>query len=304
MIITINKQLSRILDVEDEGNGLPSGISKLDEAIYGYQNGKLITVGAVSGCGKTSFITDNIIAAAGVVPVGIFSIEMGTKAIVDRMIYNIAGLNYHRCRKSRTKKEDHLVQEARQQVEKLNNIFFAENADCLYPQFVLDKSSPKDSIELAIEEMYSQGARIFFIDYVQLIRWGFKAESETLRLKEITNKLHHICLQYNVPIVIACQLTKEAANRAVKKDVDPTPTISDIRDGGFIINDSDLILLLHRPDMVGKTNKEINLLVDATEDAQIIIGKGRSSPAGTIRTDFYSYCMSWKDREKNKDELF
>jgi replicative DNA helicase len=152
--------------------------------------------------------------------------------------------------------------------------------------------------------MYDVGVRVFFLDYIQLVRWGFKTESETLRLKEVTNKLHRLALQYDVPIVILSQLTKESANRATKKDQDPTPTISDIRDGGYIINDSDVILLLYRPNMIKTTNKKMELLSDVTEDAQIIIGKGRSGPVGTIYTTFRNYCMSFCRETKNDDLLF
>jgi replicative DNA helicase len=304
MIVQINKNLDRILS-EETAQGLPTGIAKLDDAIHGYGNGKLITVAASSGVGKTSFMTDGIIAIAGEVPVGIFSIEMGTKAIVDRAVYNIAGLNYHRCKKSKTKNEQKLVESAKQELSLLHDIFFAENCDCMYPQYQLDKSSPADSIELAIREMVKKGVRVIFLDYIQIVRWGFKSESETLRLKEITNKLHSLALTLNIPIVVMCQLTKEAANRATKKDLDPTPQISDIRDGGFIINDSDIILLLYRPDMVKNTKKELDLLADVEEDAEIIIGKGRNGPNGTLKVRFRNYCMSWSDREKgSNDDLF
>ncbi len=313
-IISINKRISKILENTNQ-MGYSTGIDKLDDAIHGYQNGKLITVAAVSGCGKTSFLTDGIIEVSKQVPVGVFSIEMGTKEVVDRAVYNIAGLNYHRCKKSITKKEAELVEAAKMELSLQHDIFVAGKdnkgnpefiqVDCIYPDFILDKNKPQDSIEIVMDEMYEAGARAFFIDYIQLVRWGFKSESETLRLKELTNRLKAKALSYDVPIIILSQLTKEAANRVKKKDVDPTPTISDIRDGGYIVNDSDVILLLHRPDMIDKTNEELNLLVDAEEDAQIIIGKGRNGPNGMLKVVFRNYCMSWRsENRKGNDELF
>lgn len=301
-IIKINHKLRHILEKEYP-QGLSTGIPELDEAIHGYQNGKLITVAAASGCGKSSFMADNIIVASETVPVGVFSLEMGTAAIVDRMIYNIAGLNYHRCKKSATKAEKILIEEAKNKLSSCKDIFFAEDIDCIYSDYFL-KNNPVDSIELAMSEMVDNGVKIFFLDYIQQVRYGGKVESETLRLKEITGKFHRLAIQYDVPIVILCQLTKEAANRATKKDIDPVPTISDIRDGGYIINDSDVILLLYRPNMIKTSKEKMDLLGDVTEDAQIIIGKGRNGPVGTIDVEFYNYMMSWRPRDKNKDELF
>lgn len=301
-IIKINHKLNQILEKESPF-GISTGIAELDEAIHGYQNGKLITVAATSGTGKTSYMTDNIIVASRTVPVGVFSLEMGTTAIVDRMIYNIAGLNYHRCKKSRTKAENQLVEDAKNELASYKDIYFAENVDCIYADYFL-KNNPVDSIELAMSEMVKNGVKIFFLDYIQQVRYGGKVESETLRLKEVTGKLHKLALQYDVPVVILCQLTKEAANRATKKDADPVPTISDIRDGGYIINDSDVILLLYRPNMIKTTKEKMDLLGDVTEDAQIICGKGRNGPNGTIETEFRNYCMSWRPKEKDKDELF
>jgi len=303
MIISINKNLSTVLSVPDM-MGYDTGIQKLNDAIHGYQPGQMITIAASADVGKTSFMTDGIISVAKQVPVGVFSLEMGTKTVTERALYNLAGLNYHRCKKSRNKSEQRMVDSATKELADLNDIFFAENCDCMYPDYILSKSSPEDSIELALAEMYRLGARAFFLDYIQLVRWGVKTESETLRLKEITNKLHRLCLEYNVPIIILSQLTKESANRFTKKDSDPIPTISDIRDGGYIINDSDIILLLYRPELIRKTNSELDLLVDAQEEAQVIIGKSRNGPVGVVKCTFLAYCMSWRDRAKNDEELF
>ncbi len=302
-IVSINKRLNAILSKSDT-MGYYTGIAKLDEAIHGYQKGQVITIAASSDVGKTSFMTDGIIAVAKQVSVGVFSLEMGTKLVVERAVYNIAGLNYHRCKKSKTKAEQGLIEKAKLELANYHDIFFAENCDCMYPEYTLSQKQPEDSIELAMATMYEQGVRAFFLDYIQLVRWGFKTESETLRLKEITNKLHRLALEYDVPIIILSQLTKESANRFTKKESSPIPTISDIRDGGYIINDSDVILLLYRPDLIKNTNKELQLLIDATENAEIIVGKNRNGPTGTLKVQFYAYCMSWTPREKNKEDLF
>ncbi len=302
MLTSVNRnpKLSKILSSVKEV-GISTGITALDEAIGGYVNGKLITIAAVSGTGKTSIMADGIIAASEIVPVGVISIEMGLQ-VVERIVYNIADVNF--SRKNLSKSEQQRIEEAKKEWLNHKEVYFLEDVDCMYPQYILDTKKPTDSIEVDIAEAVNKGVRILFLDYIQMVRWGFKSESETLRLKEITNKLHNLALEYNIPIVILCQLTKEAANRVTKKDADPTPTISDIRDGGFIVNDSDVILLLHRPNMIKHSKEELSLLGDVIEDAQIIVGKNRNGVTGTINTEFRCFSMRWRTRKKNLDELF
>jgi replicative DNA helicase len=299
----IQSNLEKILSQIREP-GISTGISRLDDFIYGFRKKNLIVIGGASSMGKTSLMTDHIIAASKEVGVGVFSIEMGTQQIVDRMVYNLADLNYHRCQKTKTKKEEELLTQAKAELKSLNPIFFSETTNCMYPDWALQKSNPKDSIEVVLSDMYDSGARIFFIDYLQLIRWGSKSESETLRIKEITNKLHSIAVEKDVPIVLLSQLTKAAADRANKKDMDPTPTLSDLRDSGYIINDADTIILIHRPEYYKKKKESLELLDDLSEDAQLIVSKQRNGPTGVVTVTFRSYSMSFRDGKGNKYELF
>lgn len=303
MLIPIQKNLVKILMTKQEF-GIHTGIKNLDEIIHGFRPDNLIVVGGSSSMGKTSLMTDFIIASAHETKCGVFSIEMGTKQVVDRLVFNLADLNYHRCQTKMSQSEKRRYDEAVERLMGLNDIYFSEGADTLYPDWKL-KSPPKDSMEVVFEEMYNNGVRIFFIDYLQLIKWGDRAESETLRLKDITGKLHSLCLKYHVPIILLSQLTKATSDRATKKDQDPTPTISDLRDSGFIINDSDIILLLHRPEYY-KKKKELDLLMDMSEDAHIIVGKQRNGPTGVVHTTFHAYSMSFRDCDtvKQNDELF
>jgi len=87
-------------------------------------------------------------------------------------------------------------------------------------------------------------------------------------------------------------LKKDVGDRHRKKE-DPTPTLSDIRDSGYIINDADIIILLHRPAFFER-KEEPDLLANQIEDAKIIIGKNRSGPLGSVDASFHSYSMSWR----------
>lgn len=247
-------------------------------------------------------MTDHIIAASKSVGVGVFSIEMGIQQVVDRMIHNIAGLNYHRCQSNITKDDKDRLEEAMSTLSGYKDIFFTESASCMYPEWMFKKGSPEDSIEIEFQQMIDAGAKIFFLDYLQLVRWGYSSEREDLRIKNITNKFHEMSLKYSVPIVLLSQLTKTTADRATRKE-DPTPTLSDLRDSGYIINDADVIILIHRPEYYKKKKESLELLDDLTEEAEIIIAKQRNGPTGCIHVPFHSYCMSFRENS-NSDSLF
>lgn len=291
MLIPIQKNIDKIFDNTKAKMGLSTGIIELDNAILGLRPAHLIIVAGYSGIGKSSFVTDLVLATAKKVPTALFSLEMGCNLIIERAIYNVAELNYHRGISgdlSISDKED--LKQAIKKIKELHPIYIDEVSNTMYPQWILKKEPPENSIELAIERYYNEGCRAIFLDYVQIIQYGFKSESETLRLKKITNKLHEMTIHYGIPIVALSQLKKEVGD--VRKKKDTRPTLSDIRDGGFIINDADIILLLHREDYFNK-KQEIDLFANVAEDAEIIVGKQRSGPLGPLEVKFKAYCMKW-----------
>ena len=294
MIIPIQKNIDKILSDTKPKFGISTGLVGLDSAILGLRPAHLIMVAACSGMGKSALMTDMALAAAKEVPVALFSIEMGVHLTVERMIYNVADLNYHRGIAGDLSKGDkEALKKAGETIKSLNNIYVDEESDCMYPSWLLAKSQPENSIELAIEKYYNEGCRVFFIDYLQIINFGFKSESEALRIKKLTGKLHKLTIKYNIPIIALCQLKKDAAEKKAKGK-DAFPIVADIRDSGFIINDSDIILMLHRPEYFERKD-EVDLFANHIEDAYIVVGKQRSGPLGPVDVKFHSFSMSYKD---------
>lgn len=282
----------------DSKMGISTGIEALDSAILGLRPQHLIVVAGFSGIGKSALMTDLGLAVAQHCPVALLSIEMGVNLTTERMVYNAAGLNYHRGMHGDNSSGDLLaLDNAREYIKTLKDIYIDESSDTMYPSWFLERESPENSIENSIKEYAEAGCKVIVIDYLQIINYGFKTESETLRIKAITNKLHKLSIQYDMAIVALAQLKKEVGDRLAKKQ-DPTPSLSDIRDSGFIINDADIILLLHRPEYFEKKN-EIDLFENHIEDAQIIIGKQRNGPVGSIDCKFHAYSMSFKEESSD-----
>jgi len=300
MIIPIQKKIDEIMSNTDSKMGVSTGIAALDSAILGLRPQHLIVVAGFSGIGKSALMTDLGLAVAQHCPVALLSIEMGVNLTTERMVYNAAGLNYHRGMHGDNSSGDLLaLDNARLHIKTLKDIYIDESSDTMYPSWYLERESPENSIENKVKEYFDAGCKVIVIDYLQIINYGFKTESETLRIKAITNKLHKLSIQYDMAVVALAQLKKEVGDRLAKKQ-DPTPSLSDIRDSGFIINDADVILLLHRPEYFEKKN-EIDLFENHIEDAQIIIGKQRSGPVGSIDVAFHSYSMSFKGVGSDSD---
>lgn len=289
IIFPNNKSLKEVLE-EKPCFGVSTGIPELDESILGLRPG-LIMIAAYSGIGKSSLMADITIAASKEVPVAVFSLEMGNRLFVERMIYNFADLNYHRGISGDLSAGDkESLKTAQENIEKLNDIYVNESSNSCFPSWILkQEDKPENSLELAIENYYEKGCRVFLIDYIQYVDWGFRCESETLRLKHIVNHLHDLTIRLQVPIITFAQLKKEVAD----KKRDPTPSLSDVRDSGYLISESDVFLFLHRPEYFD-VKREIDLFSNHVEDAQIIIAKQRNGPTGKIDIKFHAYAMSWK----------
>lgn len=293
MIIRPDGESLSTIITEKPKPGLSTGIKDLDEAIAGLRPAQLIMVAAVSGLGKSSLMADLTIAGAKQVPVGCFSIEMGLEMTYERLVCNYADINYHRLTKGDLAPSDLKDYEnARKQLDKLNDIVLDDWSDTMYPSWILKKeNTPENSLEMAIQNYYDKyGCRLFLIDYIQYVDYGFKIENETLRIKELTKGLHKIAVRLQVPIVAFAQLKKEVGDNSRE---DHTPTLSDIRDSGFIINDSDIIILLHRPDYFKKKAFGMDLFAQKKEDAQIIVAKQRGGPTGDIDCRFHTWSMRW-----------
>jgi len=281
---------------EPQKFGLSTGFDKLDKTILGLRPSHLITVAGVSGIGKSSLMAGLALAGAKQVPVAMFSLEMGTKMMYDRLVCNFADINYHSMVSGELSPQDLKdFNKAVKAVEKLNDIVIDHESDTMYPSWIRKKADvPDNSLEIALEKYYNDyGCRLFFIDYVQYVNYGFKIESETLRVKALTGTLHKLCLQLDVPIVIFAQLKKDVGDE--KHVNNNRPTMTDIRDSGFIINDSDIILLLHRPEYFESKLDEVDLFQQRSEEAEIIVAKNRNGMTGSVSCKFHGYSMKFVD---------
>jgi replicative DNA helicase len=248
--------------------GVASTYKELDKMTAGFQKGDLIIVGARPSMGKTAFvlnIAQNAVHASGAIPtIAIFSLEMGAQQLVMRMLSaeaRVAG------DKLRTGKVDN--QDWKAITIGLSNL----NKRAIF----ID-----DTPGLSINEIRSKARRLkaehgldmIAIDYLQLIRGDLKHVNRQEEVAHISRLLKALARELEIPIIALTQLSRGLESRPDKR-----PIMSDIRESGSIEQDADLIAFLYRDDYYNRDSEEQNII-------EIIIGKQRNGPVGTVKLVF------------------
>jgi len=250
--------------------GIPTGYNDLDEKTSGLQAGDLIIVAGRPSMGKTAFslnIAENVAIHTGL-PVAVFSMEMGGAQLVTRMIGSIGRLDQHRIRTGRLQDED--WQKLTYAVGKLNDapIYIDESAALT----VLD-------LRARARRLHRQCGKLglIVIDYLQLMSGSGKGgggENRATEISEISRGLKALAKELDVPVIALSQLNRSLENRPNKR-----PVMSDLRESGAIEQDADLILFIYRDEVYNSDTQDKGI-------AEIIIGKQRNGPIGTVRMTF------------------
>ena len=263
--------------------GVPTGFTDLDNMLSGLQNSDLIILAARPSTGKTSFALDiaRQVGISAKVPVGIFSLEMSSDQLVDRMISAQSCVDLWRLRtgKLNTEGEGNDFQRIGEAIGVLSEA----------PIFIDDTSSAN------IMEMRTMARRLqsehklglIIIDYLQLMEGRSRGgDNRVQEISEISRGLKQLAKELNVPIIALSQLS-----RAVESRPDGMPKLSDLRDSGSIEQDADIVLFLYREDRVKPDTPNKNI-------ADIIIAKPRNGPVGKVSLYFDENSASFKNLEK------
>jgi replicative DNA helicase len=250
--------------------GVPSGFVDLDEMTSGFQKSDLVIVAARPSMGKTSLVL-NMALHGGIEAgksVGVFSLEMSKEQLFMRMLTSEARVDAHRFRGGFLGEQDYArLVEA-----------FARLHDA--------KVFIDDTPSIGILEMRAKARRLklehgldmLIVDYLQLMQGRGKFESRQQELSSISRSLKILAKELEVPILALSQLSRAPETRA-----DHRPQLSDLRESGALEQDADVVLFIFREDMYA-TDGERN--PDSEGTAEIIIGKQRNGPTGSVRLAF------------------
>ncbi|KKL60411.1 hypothetical protein LCGC14_2205580, partial [marine sediment metagenome] len=242
-LIEVSEYLHQVLrEMSDHPVGIPTGIPELDAKMRGLKDGELYIIGGRPSMGKSALMTDMILSASINNNILVFSIEMSARLLIERMLSNLARVNY-----SNLKYGDLLTIET-QRVEAASKLLF-DRSIYICDDVWLNTSK----IDRVTKLLDSQGTKIdcIFLDYLQLMGLTDAGESRNNDLGRINGHLKGIARQYNVPVVVLSQLNRRVESRDSRR-----PQMSDLRDSGAIEQDADAILLLHRPGYYTSVNKD------------------------------------------------
>jgi replicative DNA helicase len=249
--------------------GVPTGFHDLDEMTTGLQPGDLVVVAARPSMGKTSLVL-NIAQYLGTqtdMIVGFFSLEMSKEQLFMRMLTSEARIDAHRFRSGFLNEKDY------------GRLSHALGTLAEAKVFIDDAAS------IGVLEMRAKarrlkaehGLNLLIVDYLQLMQGRGRFESRQQEVSAISRSLKGLAKELGVPIIALSQLSRAPEGRT-----DHRPQLSDLRESGAIEQDADLVMFIYRPEVYEKEETK-------PEDqgiAEIIIGKQRNGPIGSIRLSF------------------
>jgi replicative DNA helicase len=252
---------------DSDVTGVPTGFTDLDRMTSGMQAGDLVIVAGRPSMGKTSFsmnIAEHVAIEQGL-PVAVFSMEMGAVQLAMRMLGSVGMLDQHRMRTGKLTAEDwprltHAVQQVQE------------------AQIYIDESPALSAMEVRARarRLARQCGQLglILIDYMQLMSASSAGENRATEISEISRSLKGLAKELNCPLIALSQL-----NRSLEQRPNKRPVMSDLRESGAIEQDADVILFIYRDEVYNPDSPDKGT-------AEIIIGKQRNGPIGTVRLTF------------------
>jgi len=285
----ITKTLKRIDDLfhSDGGiTGTTTGFSKLDDRTSGMQPSDLIIVAGRPSMGKTTFamnLVENALMGAGK-PVLVFSMEMPSDSIVMRMLSSLGRIDQTKVRSGKLEEDD------------WPRLTSAVNMLRDKPLYI------DDTAALSPSELRSRSRRVardhngelglIMVDYLQLMRVPGMTEGRTAEISEISRGLKALAKEMQCPVVALSQL-----NRSLEQRPNKRPVNSDLRESGAIEQDADVIMFIYRDEVYNEDSPDKGI-------AEIIIGKQRNGPIGTVRLAFIGKYTKFEDLAPEYDRSY
>ncbi len=259
------EQIEQVAGRPEMITGVPTGFTDFDRMTSGLQRQELIVIAGRPSTGKTALALNMAqYAAKNANVVGIFSLEMSAEQLVSRLLCSEARVDAHRLRTGYLNREE-----------------WARLADALR-RLCETKVYIDDTPGIGVMEMRAKSRRLkaehgldlLIIDYLQLMAGRGRIESRQQEVSQISRDLKALAKELEVPVVALSQLSRAPEQRTEHK-----PQLSDLRESGAIEQDSDVVAFIYREELYNPTDENQGV-------AELIIGKQRNGPTGTVPLAF------------------
>ena len=308
-IIRFSKALDKTIEMatlamkSDQGIvGVPTGLSDLDEKLGGLHKSDLIIIAGRPSMGKTALATNiafnaaqNILERQEKSSVAFFSLEMSSEQLSTRILSEQARIKSDAIRHGKVTEE-----EINRYIETSRNIY---NLPLYIDETPAITIAALSNRARRIKRL--SGLSLVVVDYIQLMRSSSdKNEGRVQEISEITQGLKALAKELSVPVLALSQLS-----RAVEQRDDKQPQLADLRESGSIEQDADVVMFVYReayylerkqPKLGSIEHAEWqSKMNDVNGLADIILGKQRHGPTGTVKVEFEGIYTKFKDLSRN-----
>jgi replicative DNA helicase len=273
--------------------GLPTGYHDFDDKTAGLQKGDLIILAGRPSMGKTTFAM-NIAEQVAVDghAVAVFSLEMPAQQLLMRMMCSVGRIDATKMRTAQLGDDEW----ARMPLvlSKLNSAqLYIDDTSGLSAHEVRARARRLHADLRKQHGDQHPGLGLIVIDYLQLMRGSTQTDNRTAEISEISRSLKSMARELNVPVIALSQL-----NRSLESRSDKRPMNSDLRESGAIEQDADVIVFVYRNEVYHPED------VESKGKAEIIIGKQRNGPIGTVNLVFHGHYTRFDNAMREYQERY
>lgn len=285
MRVLLTRMIDKIEERFEQGGtiiGTATGFTDFDEMTSGLSPGNLVIVAGRPSMGKTAFSMNIVeyVALNGDKPVVVFSMEMPADDLMMRMTSSVGRIENHKIRTGRLEDQEWPLLTAA--VTRLDTA-----------KLLID-----DSPALTVGEVRSRARRLarehgqlglIVVDYLQLMQSPASGDNRVQQISDISRGLKALAKELDVPVIALSQLNRNLEQRPNKR-----PLMSDLRESGAIEQDADVIVFVYRDEVYNKDSQDKGV-------AEIIVGKQRNGPLGTVRLTFLGQFTRFENFMKPAD---
>ena len=266
VLVGVFERIDELHQLEGHITGVPTGFIDLDRRTAGLQRGDLVVVAGRPSMGKTALAL-NIVESAAIrtqLAAVVFSMEMSSEQLTMRFLSALGGIDAHRIRTGKLEDADWPRLTSAMTMLNESKIFLDDSGDL----------TPTELRARCRRLKREHDIGLVVVDYMQLMHVPGTSENRATEISEISRSLKALARELEVPVVALSQLNRSLEARSEKR-----PMLSDLRESGAIEQDADVILFIYRDEVYNEESTHKG-------KAEIIIGKQRNGPTGTVTLTF------------------